>query len=67
MISIEIDNDLCVGCKLCAFVCPRMVLHMAGGYVATVINIGRCNLCLACARECPEDAITVTETRAPVP
>lgn len=61
MIHIDINNDLCVGCKFCALICPEMVLHLTGGYVATVINAQRCNLCLACERECPENAIRVRE------
>ena len=62
MVRIDIDNDLCVGCKLCVHICPEMVLHMAGGYVATAINLDRCNLCMACEKDCPENAIKVTET-----
>ena len=61
MVRIDINNDLCVGCKLCAHICPEMVLGMAGGYVATVINLIRCNLCMACEKECPENAVTVSE------
>ena len=61
MVQIEIDNVLCVGCKFCAHICPEMVLHMAGGYVATVINLEKCNLCMDCENECPENAITVRE------
>ncbi|MFC1971096.1 ferredoxin family protein [Chloroflexota bacterium] len=61
MISIDIDNDLCVGCKLCAHICPEMVLAMAGGYVATVIRLEKCNLCMACEQQCPEDCLKVSE------
>ena len=61
MICIDINNDLCVGCKLCVHICPQMVLGMAGGYVATVINPNKCNLCMACENECSENAIRVME------
>ena len=57
MIRIEVDNDLCVGCKLCVHVCPEMVFGMAGGYVATVVRPEKCTLCLACEQQCPEEAI----------
>ncbi|MFC1981568.1 ferredoxin family protein [Chloroflexota bacterium] len=61
MIHIDINNDRCIGCKFCAMICPKMVLHTAGGYVATVIDVNRCNLCMACEKECPESAIEVRE------
>ena len=63
LIKIDIDNDVCVGCKFCANICPEMVLHTAGGYVATVIDASRCNLCMVCQDECPEDAIKVTQLK----
>ncbi len=59
MALIDIDTDACVGCKLCVHICPQMVLGMAGGYVATVIDDSRCDLCMACEEECPENAIKV--------
>lgn len=61
MIHIHIDNDLCVGCKFCALICPELVLSLSGGYVATVVNADKCTLCMDCERECPEDAIKVKE------
>ena len=61
MIRIDIDNDVCVGCKLCANICPQFVLHTAGGYVATVIDVNRCNLCMECENTCPESAIKVSK------
>ena len=62
MKRIIINTDACVGCKLCVHICPGLALGMAGGYVAAVIDINRCNLCLACEKECPEDAIQVIES-----
>lgn len=62
LVKIDINTDFCVGCKLCTQVCPEVVLGMAGGYVATVIDVDRCNLCLLCEKECPEEAIRVEET-----
>jgi 2-oxoglutarate ferredoxin oxidoreductase subunit delta len=59
MASVSIDSDLCVGCKLCVHVCPDLVLGMAGGYVATVLDLSRCTRCLLCEEQCPEQAITV--------
>lgn len=61
MVQIDINNDLCVGCKLCVHICPEMVLGMAGGYVANVIDVNRCSQCMVCERECPEEAIRVRE------
>ena len=58
-IDISIDNDLCVGCRLCVLVCKPMVLGMAGEYVATVVDASKCNLCMDCEEQCPESAIKV--------
>ena len=62
MIQININSDLCVGCDLCVHLCPEMVLYLTGGYLATVINLEQCNLCMVCEEECPEGAIEVRET-----
>ena len=59
MASVSIDSDLCVGCKLCVHACPELVLGMAGGYVATVLDLTRCTRCLLCEEQCPEQAIKV--------
>lgn len=61
MVRIHIDSDLCVGCMLCALLCPNMVLVIAGGYVAAEIDAQKCTLCMACQDVCLERAITVNE------
>jgi NAD-dependent dihydropyrimidine dehydrogenase PreA subunit len=59
LIRIEVENDLCVGCKMGAHICPEMVLGMAGGYVPSIVRPEKCTLCLACEQQCPEGAIKV--------
>ena len=73
---IEVNEQLCKGCELCAHECPQEVIGMAaerltakGYHPAELINAG-CTGCGICAIVCPEAAITVfrevTKARAAV-
>ena len=62
---IEIDRELCKGCKLCIAFCPKDVIGVsekvnAGGYLpATYADSDECTGCAICALVCPEVAIEV--------
>ena len=62
---IEIDQELCKGCAICAFFCPKSVIFIsnklnANGYkVAAVNSASECTGCAICAVACPEVAIEV--------
>ncbi|MFC1914378.1 indolepyruvate ferredoxin oxidoreductase subunit alpha [Chloroflexota bacterium] len=62
---IEIDKELCKGCQICIFFCPKHLISIsdksnAGGYLPAVFNdSGECTGCAACALVCAEVAIEV--------
>jgi NADH-quinone oxidoreductase subunit I len=66
--------EKCIGCQLCAGVCPAKCIHVRGkdndpdnptspgeryGYVYE-INMLRCIFCALCVEACPTEAITMT-------
>lgn len=66
--------EKCIGCQLCAGVCPAKCIHVRGedndpahptspgerfGYVYE-INMLRCIFCAMCVEACPTEAITMT-------
>jgi len=63
---IEINRELCKGCELCVFFCPKKVIMLsdqlnAAGYLPSAFNDsgGECTGCGTCAVVCPEVAIEV--------
>lgn len=57
--SLTLEAQACVGCGMCAVVCPHGVLAVAKHEVEIVDPDG-CMECGACARNCPVDAVRVT-------
>ena len=58
VVTLELDQDKCVGCTRCTQVCPHAVLEMKDK-CALIIDRDACMECGACAKNCPTDAITV--------
>jgi ferredoxin len=58
VVSLGLDQDICVGCGICAKVCPHLVLEMQGGKAAISFR-DKCMECGACALNCPVRAISV--------
>jgi len=62
---IEIDRELCKGCEICIFFCPKKIIAQsdklnAGGYLPACFNDNsECTGCAICALVCPEVAIEV--------
>ena len=62
---IEIDQELCKGCEICTFFCPKGVISISdklnvGGYRVAVFNgSSKCTGCAICAVVCPEVAVEV--------
>jgi len=56
--TLELAQDICVGCGICSGVCPHLILEMHGPKAA-IRNRDECMECGACALNCPVKAITV--------
>lgn len=62
---IEIDRELCKGCKYCVIHCPKGVIaidtefNRMGYFPAEAVHLERCTGCTLCAQICPEIAIVV--------
>ena len=58
VVNIEVDEQKCVGCRMCLTVCPHSVFVMREKKAALSDRNG-CMECGACAQNCPVEAITV--------
>ncbi len=69
--KIIIDEEFCKGCGLCVIACPLKLITLGRkftkqGYpLAQISEEGqvRCTSCAACARMCPDVAITVRKEK----
>ncbi|CEP67013.1 4Fe-4S binding domain [Moorella glycerini] len=64
-ITINIDPNLCKGCKLCIANCHRDVFEMStergklGYLMPMALHLENCTACLLCELTCPDMAIEV--------
>lgn len=58
VVSLGLNEELCVGCGACAEVCPHQVFVVERGK-AKMIDRDGCMECGACANNCPVEAIMV--------
>jgi NAD-dependent dihydropyrimidine dehydrogenase PreA subunit len=56
--SLQVNRELCNGCRLCVMVCPRNVLAVIDQKV-NIQKLDSCIECGACMMNCSEGAIFV--------
>ena len=60
-VRININPDLCIGCRWCAILCPEGVLALRSEIMSVVVDIDACTICMLCENGCPENAIKVSQ------
>jgi len=58
VVTLELNKEECIGCGMCAVVCPHSVFSINNGH-ARIQNRDACMECGACAQNCPVDALSV--------
>ena len=56
--TLRLDTEKCIGCGMCAMVCPHGVLTVEEHKVQ-IVDLNACIECGACAGNCPVDALSV--------
>ena len=59
VVTLKLDREKCIGCKMCTIVCPHAVFEMEDSKKAHIADKDACMECGACQTNCPVDAIEV--------
>ena len=59
VVTLSLKEEKCNGCSMCVSVCPHGVFRIENRK-AKMADRDACMECGACARNCPNDALTVT-------
>ena len=54
--KLKISTESCIGCGLCAKVCPLENIQISDG---KAVPSGKCTMCYRCVNRCPKQAITL--------
>ena len=58
VVTLDLEEEKCVGCGSCASVCPHGVIQVSKG-TAKIIDKNGCMECGACTLNCPTHALEV--------
>jgi len=58
VVTLQLDDNKCIGCGMCLDVCPHAVFKMISKHVV-IQNRDACMECGAYSRNCPVNAISV--------
>ena len=58
VVTLEYDATRCNGCQMCLMVCPHAVFAIENKR-AKIVDRDACMECGACAKNCPEEALSV--------
>jgi len=58
--TLKLDLEKCIGCGMCAKICPHTVFKVETPQKASIVDNDGCMECGACASNCPVEAISVT-------
>ena len=59
VVTLQFDQERCVGCGMCTTVCPHGVFGMNKQGPAYILDRDSCMECGACSKNCPASAISV--------